>query len=364
MKSDASGIACAPILLVEDEPDLREDIAEELQAAGYCVTSCSNGEQALATLAIQRHDLILCDISMPIMDGYALLNTLHEQKPELADIPFVFLTAQASPGQIAQGKRAGADDYLVKPIDFDLMLATIEARLRQLNRLKNMRQDNEISSAPAPQQLDTIQGMLDSLAVSLIMLTAEGRISFVNKMASGCFGLQAGGSLSDLIQSTGIREAEQLRKAIQHVIEKKKISTIETTEQKGDATCCLALTRAGDGTQNLLITICALEQTDAKEQPPSHGTTNTEPVVSIIVSSMPSQRLQPPQELLQQLYDLTPAEARVAWAFTQGKRSDEIAAQFHISQTTIAFHKRNIFLKTQTNRQADLIALLLSLPLV
>ena len=342
----------ASILLVEDEADLREDIAEELQAASYHVVACGDGEEALARLAGRRYDLILCDISMPVMDGYTLLNTLRAQRPDLADIPFVFLTAQAAPAQVSRGKRAGADDYLVKPIDFDLMLATVEARLRQLDRLNHFR-EGAGRGLQAVQQFDSIQGMLDSLSVGMVTFAADGLISFVNKMALISYGLHAGDSLSRFADAIGIRETGPLRQAVQQMIAVNE-----------EATRCLALTRSGAGAQNVLVTLCALERTETAKQAGKGTAVSSAPAVSVIVSSVPGQRLEPPLELLQELYGLTPAEARIAWAFTQGHRSDEIAAQFQISSTTVAFHKRNIFLKTQTNRQADLIALLLSLPVV
>lgn len=322
----------ARILLIEDEQDLREDIAEELEAAGYAVTCHEHGAQALQWLEGHRPDLILCDISMPVLDGYALLDTLQCQRPDLADIPFVFLTARASIEQISHGKRAGADDYLVKPLDFDLMLATLEARLRQMHRLKRLHHPESRTAASA--QFYSIQGMLDSLAINLLMFNDEGRISFLNKMAYGSFGLQIGQSLADFIQATAVRETDQLRNNI--------LQMITSNEE---APRCLALTGINTGLQNLLATVCPLERKETSQQTLPPVQNSAQAVVSVIISSMPGQRPQPPFQLLQTLYELTPAESRVAWAFTQGQRSDEIAAQFQISPTTVAFHKRNIFRK-------------------
>lgn len=127
----------ALILCVEDEADLRRDITEELIEAGYEVCEACNGETALESITRARPDLILCDISMPgKMNGFDLLNTVKRVGSDHADIPFVFLSALAEPHQVADGKRTGADDYLVKPIDYDLLLATIEARLRQLDLIR------------------------------------------------------------------------------------------------------------------------------------------------------------------------------------------------------------------------------------
>ena len=124
------------ILCVEDEDQLRRDIADELAEAGYGVKEAASGAEAIERLGQARPDLVLCDISMPGLSGHDVLAALHDKGPAHADIPFVFLSALADPRQVADGKRRGADDYLVKPIDYDLLLATIAARLRQIDRIR------------------------------------------------------------------------------------------------------------------------------------------------------------------------------------------------------------------------------------
>lgn len=201
------------VLCVDDEPDLLRDLSEELEEAGYRVLSADSGRAALAQIRRVPPDLILCDISMPGMDGFELLAAVRDLGAGLAGIPFVFLTALSDPRDIVAGKRVGADDYLVKPIDYDLLLATVEARLRQVQRIRAAGQHD-----PAP---------LD------------------------------------------------------------------------------------------------------------------------------------PEVLVQRLA-LTPAEARVAAGLARGGRTlEQVAADLGIARSTAAFHLRNIFAKTGTNRQADLVALVL-----
>lgn len=129
------------ILCVEDEDQLRHDIADELTEAGYEIIRACDGEQALDKLEKASVDLILCDISMPGINGYDVLRRVRAKGMGHAEIPFVFLSALADSRQVVDGKRLGADDYLVKPIDYDLLLATVDARLRQIKRIRSARAD-------------------------------------------------------------------------------------------------------------------------------------------------------------------------------------------------------------------------------
>ena len=124
------------ILCIEDEPDIRETIAEELAHAGYGVIQAENGEEGLDSLFRHQPDLVLCDINMPNMDGHELLNIVRRDHPDLAEMPFIFLSANADRSQIVAGKELGADDYLTKPIDFDVLIATVKSRLGQIARIK------------------------------------------------------------------------------------------------------------------------------------------------------------------------------------------------------------------------------------
>src|SRR5699024_8253864 len=123
------------ILCIEDEVDFLENITEELEEAGYQVLSATSGKKALELLDNHQPDLILCDITRPAPAGYDVISRPRTPAPAAAAIPFVFLTARASRAHILRGKQAGADDYLVKPVDMDLLLATVAARLNQMQRI-------------------------------------------------------------------------------------------------------------------------------------------------------------------------------------------------------------------------------------
>ena len=115
----------AKILYVEDEDLVRDLVLEELSDEGYQTIEADNGKAGLKAILEENPDLVLCDIGMPEMDGHALLVELRTNHPDLASMPFIFMTALADPQQVLAGKRLGADDYLTKPINFDVLHAVL-----------------------------------------------------------------------------------------------------------------------------------------------------------------------------------------------------------------------------------------------
>ena len=122
------------ILCVEDEPEILRDIAEELTDHGFAVEKAASAEAALPLIDSAQPDLILCDMQMPGMNGVELLETLRVRQDQAGATPFIFLTAFGDRENMLGGRRAGADDYLVKPIDYDLLIAAVESHLQNLQR--------------------------------------------------------------------------------------------------------------------------------------------------------------------------------------------------------------------------------------
>lgn len=116
------------ILVVEDTRDMNRLIVKTLTRAGYSVDGCFDGEEALDYLAGAQYDGIILDVMMPKMDGHELLRRLRS---EGSDVPVLFLTARDAVADRVQGLDLGADDYLVKPFDFDELLARIRAMTRK-----------------------------------------------------------------------------------------------------------------------------------------------------------------------------------------------------------------------------------------
>jgi DNA-binding NarL/FixJ family response regulator len=135
------------ILCIEDDRETAALIAEELVDRGFQVSIAHNGQEGLFAILKDTPDLILCDISMPIMSGFEVLEHLNEIASRLGKIPFVFLTALANRDSELKGRRLGADDYVTKPIDFDRLVLIINARLSGIARTKlgpKLLKDHEI----------------------------------------------------------------------------------------------------------------------------------------------------------------------------------------------------------------------------
>lgn len=118
------------VLCIEDEPEILRDLAEELAEHGFCVGQAASAEAALPQMEREAPDLVICDMQMPGMSGIDLLRALRARSDALARVPFVFLTAFGDRETAIDGRRAGADDYLVKPVDYDLLIAAVESHLR------------------------------------------------------------------------------------------------------------------------------------------------------------------------------------------------------------------------------------------
>jgi len=122
------------VLCIEDDRETAALIAEELADRGYEVVVAHDGQAGFAAILRTMPDLVLCDISMPIMSGFEVLERLTALMPRFGNMPFVFLTALTDRDNELKGRQLGADDYVTKPIDFELLAIIITARLAGVAR--------------------------------------------------------------------------------------------------------------------------------------------------------------------------------------------------------------------------------------
>lgn len=118
------------ILLIEDNLDIRENTEEILKWSGYKVLTAENGKQGLDMALEHKPDLVICDIMMPVLDGFGVLHMLQRNK-DLSETPFIFLTARTERSDFRKGMEMGADDYITKPFNSMDLLNAVETRLKK-----------------------------------------------------------------------------------------------------------------------------------------------------------------------------------------------------------------------------------------
>lgn len=143
------------VLLVEDEPDLRNTLRYNLKRNGYAVTDAANGQLALEQLHTLPIEIIISDVMMPVMDGHALVKAVRADA-RTAELPFMFLTAKGETGDRVEGFRLGADDYLTKPFDIEELLARVQVLARRAHVARRLRK----LMPPTPLPLPTTGGDL------------------------------------------------------------------------------------------------------------------------------------------------------------------------------------------------------------
>jgi DNA-binding response OmpR family regulator len=130
----------AVVLIIEDNPEIRENTAEILELAGYQVLLAADGKEGVHIAQTRQPDLILCDLTMPVLDGYGVLHLLNN-KESYHHIPFIFLTARSERSDIRKGMDLGADDYITKPFSPSELLSAISCRLKKSAHLKQLPAD-------------------------------------------------------------------------------------------------------------------------------------------------------------------------------------------------------------------------------
>jgi DNA-binding NarL/FixJ family response regulator len=140
------------VLCIEDDRETAQLIAEELDDRGFEVVVAHNGRDGFAAILADEPDLVLCDLSMPVMSGFEVLERLTAIAPRFQDTPFVFLTALTDRENELKGRRLGADDYVTKPVDFDVLEQILRARLARVAREEVWPREVDLS----PRELDVL----------------------------------------------------------------------------------------------------------------------------------------------------------------------------------------------------------------
>jgi DNA-binding response OmpR family regulator len=157
------------ILVVDDDPDIRGLVAELFNRAGCNVTEAESGRAGLRAMYARPPDLVLLDVGMPELDGWATLERIRD----LSDVPVMMLTAHAGELEKVRGLRSGADDYVTKPFGRQELLARAEALLR---RAKSRRTDPDTAYADARIEIDYAQHEVRVEGASVPLTPLEFRL--------------------------------------------------------------------------------------------------------------------------------------------------------------------------------------------
>jgi DNA-binding NarL/FixJ family response regulator len=342
------------ILIIEDEFELRAGLAAGLRRATFDVAEAEDGDEGYAAIIELRPDLVLCDISMPGMRGDVLLKRLRREHPELARMPFLFLTALADHDSVLSGHELGADDYLTKPIDLDLLVAAVTQRLEQVSRWDasisseiEIERANFLVSLSEKTRLSFLSAadVLNHLSDGVLLFNGGGRIIFINRTARRILSEEDGLYLRDGMLG-GDKRSDSLRI-------RDFLAAILAPSAAGEGFFVepLSLERPS-GRRSYALRACKLE-----------AGLDLEPdcaALAAIFLSDPETRPRPSAALLVALYDFTPTEARIVADLAGGLSVGEIAETWHISRNTIHHHLKSIFRKTDTKRQSELVSLVLS----
>src|SRR5512135_2587834 len=188
------------ILVIEDEPEMRRNITTLLRYSEYESLAAENGRQGVEAARQAKPDLILCDVMMPELDGYGVLQALQADA-SLARIPFIFLTAKGEKDDLRSGMNLGADDYLTKPVANADLLRAIETRLRRSYQ-QGTREFKPDFSSPEP----LLRLGLTPRASEALLWLAQGKTN------------------SDIATILGITEST-VKKHVQEIFEKLGVET-------------------------------------------------------------------------------------------------------------------------------------------
>lgn len=185
------------VLVVEDDPTLRENIAQFLELKKFKTAQAKNGLEADQVIRKFYPDLVLCDISMPLMNGLQLLTQLRKDE-RYNHLPFIFLTAKADKDDLRTAMISGADDYIIKPFTFEELYTSIHKRIERLDQIKNNGTLKTLSNASI-----SLSSAEDHEALSRIANLSKTELSIIKRIAKGLTSSMISDELNSSLRTVG-----------------------------------------------------------------------------------------------------------------------------------------------------------------
>ena len=175
------------VLFIEDDTVVRENTAELLELSDYEVVTAANGKAGVSLAKEELPDIVVCDIMMPEMDGYGVLQALN-QDPATQYIPFIFLSAKTEHKDVRKGMDLGADDYLTKPFEEEELISAIESRLAKVAILNRLQEgEKRAASVEDKQQINTLNDLREFMKEYELQTFKTGEIIYEEGKQSNHF---------------------------------------------------------------------------------------------------------------------------------------------------------------------------------
>lgn len=162
------------ILVVEDDNGIRESLVDILEISGYEVMAATNGKEGFNQIMENTPDLVICDVNMPVLNGYELLGALNQRMENELLPSFIFLTAKIENKDIRYGMNLGADDYITKPFDHNELLSIIKMRLDKREKIINTNVKISSINTPFTEQNENTESSNGLKIDKLAIPTSEG----------------------------------------------------------------------------------------------------------------------------------------------------------------------------------------------
>lgn len=306
------------VLIIEDDITLRDNTSDFLKEEGYEVYTADDGVKGIQVAIEIVPDIILCDISMPKMDGYEVCQTLQSVLTTNS-IPFIFLTAKTQKEDLRQGMQMGADDYITKPFDYDELLKTVKIRLEKKARIVKSSEEKFYALIDNP--------------LTGVFIYQQNKFSYINA------------KLSEIL---GFTKFELLVMSIEDL----------NGTENNDA----AFEKFHNCLRGMQNNVHAQFRFITKEGLPVnielYGTSIRQKGKDVIIGNMIEEKNNASSvhfKIIKSKVKLSDRELEVLRHICQGLSTSEIADKIFLSQRTIDTHRANLIAKTESTNTADLV---------